>query len=561
MFEKWFAKYARAVSDERERQWLYNKYKTKTIISIIFYCLCAAVIVLALALGSDLDSNWKLMLFFLVFLAWIGFAIADLCLWLSFRKAYNAILKRPAYTGEMPEVTSYRQKTVQDKKSTFKKLWWAWLIFGLGVVGFIVCLALEFIKNPDGEEFTIWGNAAIISLFIGALVIAFAYIFINSIKQQQGKAVEQQTAAETAAIDKAQGRKNEYKLQNDPNLNTYKYMFPNKELYEQAESLRVKYSKKVTIGIITAVIVTAIVVIALYAANVFNQSTEGYALPTALTVVYLVMFLFILIPRQRRELNALEKKQKAELKDNPDYAKNLEWYKLNDDFYKVKGRLINIFYVVGVGLGWVLAVILPDTLWSLTSLAVIFIGLIINNSLVKNLRLNARPIEHDIDELLQKPKRFVRFTYKEDEEPRHMQVYHDLKVKYVGTCFVTKDGGGDCTLYTGINSIDFDIESNRVGGISGDILCDLLDIENREIQPPEDFKDVILYVDNEENFKPGICYNFDMPQKMYYDKNSHILQLGECDYTKPYLRFLNNAYAQLDESGYLKGIIVTDIKE
>ena len=55
MFERWFAKYARAVSDERERELLYKKYRNKTVVSIIFYALCVAVIAGVLALNSYIE--------------------------------------------------------------------------------------------------------------------------------------------------------------------------------------------------------------------------------------------------------------------------------------------------------------------------------------------------------------------------------------------------------------------------------------------------------------------------------------------------------------------------
>ena len=56
MFEKGFAKYGRAVSDERERHWLYKKYRTKTIVSFVFYVLCIAVVVLILALSDFMEE-------------------------------------------------------------------------------------------------------------------------------------------------------------------------------------------------------------------------------------------------------------------------------------------------------------------------------------------------------------------------------------------------------------------------------------------------------------------------------------------------------------------------
>lgn len=48
-------------------------------------------------------------------------------------------------------------------------------------------------------------------------------------------------------------------------------------------------------------------------------------------------------------------------------------------------------------LGWVLAALFPSSVWSLFMLAPIIAGLLINNALVKDLRRNAIPIEHEID--------------------------------------------------------------------------------------------------------------------------------------------------------------------
>lgn len=160
----------------------------------------------------------------------------------------------------------------------------------------------------------------------------------------------------------------------------------------------------------------------------------------------------------------------------------------------------------------------------------------------------------------------ICFTYKEVESPRHMQVYHDIKVECVGedgdVRWLENNGGGDCTLCTGIAYIglDFNIESRRVGGIS-DFLGELSGCESKRIESPHKFKDVILYVNGGKNFQHGCGYNFEMPKELYYDKESHILQFGECDGSKKYLRFLKNAYAQLDEDGHMKGFLVTDITE
>ena len=217
MFEKWFAKYARAVSDEREREWLYNKYRTKTVVSIIFYVLCVAIIAGALALNPYIEQDWALAVMTVLIFAWIGFAVASLCLWISFKRTYSTILNRPSYAGEMPEVALYRQKVVKDKKSTFKKLWWAWLVFGICAVAFIALIAIETIKNPDGEEMGVCGSVGTLLLLAGALTLFFAYFISAVLKQQKGKAIEQQTASEAEAIDRAQGRKSTYDIRSDRN--------------------------------------------------------------------------------------------------------------------------------------------------------------------------------------------------------------------------------------------------------------------------------------------------------------------------------------------------------
>ena len=152
MFEKWFAKYARAVSDEGERRSLYKKYAAKIIALIVFYVLCAALLVGMFALENHLNESWALYSVTALLCTWIISGIVALILWLSFKRAYREILNRPARSDEMPEVASYRQKVVQDKKSTFRKLWWAWIVFGICAVAFIALIAVETIKNPDGEE-------------------------------------------------------------------------------------------------------------------------------------------------------------------------------------------------------------------------------------------------------------------------------------------------------------------------------------------------------------------------------------------------------------------------
>lgn len=110
MFKKFFVKYARAVSDGRERKRLYNLYCARIISEIIFFALCAAIIIESLIFSEAMETAEITDLPFIVFgvtlLLWIISAIVTLALWLSFRSAYKRILNSPARADEMPQVTS-----------------------------------------------------------------------------------------------------------------------------------------------------------------------------------------------------------------------------------------------------------------------------------------------------------------------------------------------------------------------------------------------------------------------------------------------------------------------
>ena len=393
MFAKWFAKYARAVSDEREREWLYNKYRTKTVVSIIFYVLCVAIIAGDLALNPYIEQDWALAVMTVLIFAWIGFAVASLCLWISFKRTYSTILNRPSYAGEMPEVALYRQKVVKDKKSTFKKLWWAWLVFGICAVAFIALIAIETIKNPDGEEMGVCGSVGTLLLLAGALTLFFAYFISAVLKQQKGKAIEQQTASEAEAIDRAQGRKSTYDIRSDRNAQIdkmYTYLFPDEELRERAHAERKRRTKIMT-PIIIILGVMSIAALTLF----LRFGLMGYPLPVMLTL--LLGGTTLLSVCTGGKLKAIESKQKKELESNPEYAKNLEWYNLNDNFHKFNGKIYFIFLAFSIALGWLLAILFPYEAWSLFAFVPILIFIVFNNKMVKDLRQKVIPVEKEID--------------------------------------------------------------------------------------------------------------------------------------------------------------------
>lgn len=220
MFERWFAKYARAVSDERERKRLYKKFCAKIISFIVFYVVCLAVIVEVFALSDMLDEGQPsaTIAFAATLILWLVCAIVTLILWLNFRSAYNRILERPASEGEMPEITQYRRKVAVNRIDMLKSIWWAWAAFAAGILLFTVFIAIEGGLNPDGGEFGVWGYSAFVALISGCLVLFFGLFFFALKRMQKGQSIEQPTEEEEKAIDDAQGRKHYYTLQSDKNI-------------------------------------------------------------------------------------------------------------------------------------------------------------------------------------------------------------------------------------------------------------------------------------------------------------------------------------------------------
>lgn len=71
MFERRFAKYARAISDEGERRSLYKKYAAKIIALIVFYVLCAAALVGMIALENYLNESLALYIVTALLCTWV----------------------------------------------------------------------------------------------------------------------------------------------------------------------------------------------------------------------------------------------------------------------------------------------------------------------------------------------------------------------------------------------------------------------------------------------------------------------------------------------------------
>ena len=121
----------------------------------------------------------------------------------------------------------------------------------------------------------------------------------------------------------------------------------------------------------------------------------GYPLPVMFTLLFGGTSLLSVCTGGK--LKEIESEQKRELESNPEYAKNLEWYNLNDNFHKFNGKIYYICLAFAIVLGWVLAILFPYDAWSLFAFLPILIFIVFNNKMVKDMRQKVIPIENEID--------------------------------------------------------------------------------------------------------------------------------------------------------------------
>lgn len=157
--------------------------------------------------------------------------------------------------------------------------------------------------------------------------------------------------------------------------------------------------------------------------------------------------------------------------------------------------------------------------------------------------------------------RNIKFYFNNKEDKQTFDAYNNIDVKMDNESYsiFSVNGGGNCCLISdsGIE-IFFDLESKRVGGLGG-YLGSINNFKQTNISFFSSNQEGIVYVDNNEEFIPGVAYSFNFNDDILYDKTNKILLFGSYDEKLPIYKFLKNAYAQINNDGLLSAILVTDI--
>lgn len=157
--------------------------------------------------------------------------------------------------------------------------------------------------------------------------------------------------------------------------------------------------------------------------------------------------------------------------------------------------------------------------------------------------------------------RNIKFSFNDKEDRQTYNTYNNIDVKMDNESYsiFSINGGGNCCLISdsGIE-IFFDLESKRVGGLGG-YLGSINNFKPSNISLSTANQEGIIYVDNNDEFIPGVAYSFSFNDDILYDKANKILLFGSYNEQLPTYKFLKNAYAQIDNGGSLSAILVTDI--
>ena len=395
MFEKQFAKYARAVSDERERRSLYRLYCAKLAAAIITVAI-SFVIVLEALLFDDALKTSELTIVLVTMILLLAASLTTIVLHFVFRHSYNRILNRPRQATEMPEVASYREKTREINTRSKKFMNWPIVISCIGVVFLIAAVVCDVCVSEDLSAISHIGVVVFGLLFGLCLLVSWLLIFAAQCKKNiDGKTLESETADEARAIDAAQGREHKYTLEEDKNARSYRYLYPNLSLRSQAEKLGEKQSKAALLGIIISALCGVVIVLVFFSPFIFGVSLWGFAEPFLVTLMFVCAFV-VSLPYNKK-LKELEEQQKAELEENPAFAKNLWIFRKYKQYEKEKMRIVYALYILSVAVGYVLAALFPASAWSLCSATLLFLGNALNVKFVTELRKEVRPAEEEID--------------------------------------------------------------------------------------------------------------------------------------------------------------------
>ena len=397
MIRKMFEQYSRVVPNGLKRERLYKKYRSKVAAQILFVVFSLAFIIETFAMADAIiaENGTAMAVYALTMILWIVSVVWAIIAVVRFRAAYSAALNAPPEEGEMPEISAYRGKVADEKRATLKKTGWALALLIAGVVVFLALLVTDVIRDPESEDIGTLTWIGIVVFAVTLFVYMMARSFAQNKRAAEGETLEQKVSDDLKAIDETEGREHPYKLDEDKNLTSFKYIFPTPELYAEVSALSAKRQKKAGIAVIVSGAVGLVLAFTLLTGWILDVNLAGLIFPVLVTIIFASAVLAGL--KETLRMVKTEKRQKALLESDPALALNYEIYKKYDEFSKIKGKILYISVILSIVVGFVLGGVLPGAPWSLLSIIILLAGVYLNNFFVKKLRKDCIPLEREID--------------------------------------------------------------------------------------------------------------------------------------------------------------------
>lgn len=161
-------------------------------------------------------------------------------------------------------------------------------------------------------------------------------------------------------------------------------------------------------------------------------------------------------------------------------------------------------------------------------------------------------------------QKFHKYDFCAKEMPENLQKQlHKIKVfakrDEDEICLCSANGSGSHSVYLQDRFFNFNVDSEtkNVCAFEGDIVEKKL--HHADLKFPSTIKDVVLFIDTKERMESGCgSYVKFEEDKLFYDKQQKLLQIGVIDDKTEAYKFFENGYAQI-KNKRLVGLMFTDI--
>ena len=362
-----FEKYARAISDKREKRLLRTLYVARIVLPIISVVLWVAALFFASfyllgvivrgAFGHADDPQQDAgtapkqstpPILDATFLVFVVSAVIALCCLIAFIVVsivffvkVKKLCDRPAVAGEPEEIVEYRQRFAVYINAERKATGWAFYLFVACVAAFIILFIVCFIFKVS-----ILGSLAITILHDGAVIYLLTSIVyaIGNSKNTRALAYPPENA------ENAYGSPSSTSAEKDKDL-YLSCVYPFPDLFEEAKSLERASEKRS--AIVIAVSAALLSIALLVDLRWFSGSFLRYLFPVFILLSYFAVLIALRpLEKKRKELN---ENNENLLRSDEKFTPNLDLFEKFADHAKRSKIVLNASCLVSAALGFFMA--------------------------------------------------------------------------------------------------------------------------------------------------------------------------------------------------------------